>query len=686
MRTDEALRMPGVLAIHSPFNAPRLPKGWRESLHPPAGRILSLLQDDRVAYNGQPIGVVVAGSLEAAQAAARLIRIDYETSEALLAFDRAKDSLVTPEKVNDQPPDTHRGDLPGAMAGASARVGAVYTTPIEHHNPMEPHATIAAWDGDVLTLYDSTQYVSGVKSIVAKILGIAPHDVTVVSPFVGGGFGCKGSTWSHVVLAAMAARQVGRPVKLVLERPQMFAGVGNRPHTEQRIAIGADASGTFRGMQHDVISETSMLENWTEPSALVTRMLYACGNQATSHRLAKLNISTPTFTRAPGEASGNFALECAIDELAAQLDMDPLALRLRNYAASDPNKNKPFSSKSLRACYALGAERFGWSRRSARPASVRQGHWLTGMGMATACYPTNRSAASATATLLPDGGAVVECGTQDLGTGTYTVMTQVASDALGIAPERIRFILGDSRLPPAPVSGGSQSAASVSPAVQAACTAARLKLAQIAVNDPLGPLYRQSADSVRTSDGWIHLQGSSDRGEAIATLLSRNGGNGISARGEGSPGKEKEAYSMHAFGAVFAEVWVDADLGTVRVPRICGAYAVGNVLNAKTARSQLMGGIVWGVSMALFEESHRDGRTGRVVNANLAEYHVPVNADIGTIDVAFVAESDDHVNPLGVKGIGEIGITGVPAAIGNAVYNATGKRIRDLPIRLDKLI
>ena len=688
MDTRAAERAPGFIAVLTPFNAPRLPEGGKAAVKPPAGRVLSLLQDDTVSYNGQPIGIVVADTLEHAVAAARLVQTTYASSpgKAALDFDRAKLSAYAPEKVQQEAADTQRGDVAAAMQDAAATLQATYTTPVEHHNPMEPHATIAAWAGDELMLYDSTQYVTGVKETMAKTLGISTDKVTVVSPFVGGGFGCKGSMWSHVVLAALAARQVGRPVKVALERPQMFSMVGNRPHTEQRVAIGALADASFSAIQHDVIAETSFLEDWIEPSAIVTRMLYACPNQITTHRLAKLHIGTPTFTRAPGEASGSYALECALDEMAVKLKVDPIELRLRNHAAQDPNKNKPFSSKSLLECYRVGAERFGWSRRSPEAGAVREGRWRVGLGMATATYPANRSAAEALAKVFPDGSAVVQSGSQDLGTGTYTVMTQVAADALGIVPAQIRFELGDSRMPRAPVSGGSQSVASVAPAVQAACAAVRAKLVAMAVASDGSPIYRQPVEQVVITDGRLHLRNASGTGETITALLARHGGQAVTARAESKPGAERDNYSMHSFGAVFAEVWVDAELGVIRLPRLSGAYAVGKLLNAKTAHSQLMGGLVWGAGMALFEKSVRDVRYGRVVNANLGEYHIPVNADIGAIDIAFIAEDDPHVNLLGAKGIGEIGITGVAGAIGNAVFNATGKRIRDLPITLDKLL
>jgi xanthine dehydrogenase YagR molybdenum-binding subunit len=684
MSVENAERARGVMAVLTPINAARLPNGGKAAVEPPAGRVLALLQDSQVHYNGQPIGVVVADTLEHAADAARMVTVTYGPADAALDFDAAKRSPVTPEKVNQEKTDTSRGDVDKGVREGSTTLRETYTTPIEHHNPMEPHATVATWAGDRLTVYDSTQYVTGVKQTMAKTLGIPPDSVTVISPFVGGGFGCKGSMWSHVVLAAMASRRVGRPVKLVLERPQMFAMVGNRPHTEQALTIAARDDGAFSAMRHDTISETSMLEDWVEPSAVLTRMLYSCPNLSTSHRLAKMNVGTPTFMRAPGESSGSFALETAVDEMAVRLKMDPIALRLRNYAESDENKNTPFSSKTLRECYRVGAEQFGWARRSAAPGSTRSGRWRVGLGMATASYPANRSAAEAMVRVMPDGSAVVMSGTQDIGTGTYTVMTQVAADALGFPIARVRFELGDSRMPKAPVSGGSQSVASVSPAVKLVCENMRGRLIAMALADLRSPVYGAPADGVSIVDGV--LRSATGRSETVGALVTRCGGQPIVEHAESKPGSEREAYSMHSFGAVFAEVWVDADLGTIRVPRITGAYAVGRLLNAKTARSQLLGGIVWGVGMALFEESRRDGRNGRIVNANLAEYHVPVNADIGRIDIEFVPEDDPHINPLGAKGIGEIGITGVAAAIGNAAYNATGRRVRTLPFTLDKFL
>ncbi|MGI9025241.1 MAG: xanthine dehydrogenase family protein molybdopterin-binding subunit [Burkholderiaceae bacterium] len=679
-----AMKSQGVAYVLSRANAQRLPKDGKAAVNPPAGRVMTLFQDDAILYNGQPIAAVIADTLEHAKAGAEAVRVRYTGDDAVLDFANAKQSAYKPAKVQGRPADTSEGDVEGAIRNAGARIEAGYSTPFEHHNPMEPHATIASWEGDQLTLYDATQYVSGVKNTVSKTLGIDAKNVHVVCPFVGGGFGCKGSTWSHVVLAAMAAQKVKRPVKLVVERTQMWGPVGGRPLTEQAITLAAASDGRLVATKHAVVSHTSTFEDFVEPSALVSRMLYSSGTRATSHRLAKLNVGTPTFQRAPGEATGSFALESAIDEMAEKVGLDPLEMRIRNHADMSPD-GKPWSSKSLFACYRLGAERFGWSRRNAKPGSLRDGNEWIGYGMGTATYPTNRSKASAKVTIAGDGVAVVQSGTQDLGTGTWTVMAQVAADALGFPLDRVRFELGDSAFPEAPVSGGSQSAASVSPAVQAACIEARQQLLLIATKDSASPLRGIAADDMTIVNGWFGSLSQPDRREPVASVMKR-AGTAVVTQASSAPGKEKEQYEMHAFGAVFVEARVDADLCRVRIPRVVGAYAVGRRLNEKTANSQLMGGIVWGLSMALFEESLLDTRNGRYVNASLAEYHVPVNADVGSIDVLFVDEDDPHVNPLGVKGIGEIGITGVAGAIANAIYNATGRRVRDLPITLDKLM
>jgi xanthine dehydrogenase YagR molybdenum-binding subunit len=688
LRIDDsaAREVPGLLLVMTPQNAMRLPQETKDGkLQPPIGRRLTLLQEDDVYYNNQPIAVVVADTYEHAREAAARLRIEYERKDAVLDFEQAKQSLHPPEKVLSEDTDTERGNLHDGLLASSVRVDATYTTPTENHNPLETHATIAEWNGDKLTIHESTQYMKGVQRIIASIFGIPPENVNAICPYTGGGFGSKGSLWSHAPLTAMAAKMLKRPVKLSLDRNQMFGPVGQRPITEQRLRLGAMDDGRLMASSHDTIAWTSTIEDWIEPCGIVTRMMYESPNQETSHRLARMNLGTPTFMRAPGEATGTFALESAMDELAYELNMDPLALRLKNYTERDPGKNLPWSSKSLRQCYEIGAERFGWKDRNPQPRSMKQGNKLVGWGMATATYPTNRSAGECSATLRLDGIALFRSATQDLGTGTYTVMTQVAADAIGLPVQQVRFELGDSQMPEAPVSGGSTTVASVGPAVQAAGHALRLKLAGIALAHRDSPLFGATADRIGVENGELYLLDEPSRREAMRDIVARHG-EPVEVTAKAEPGDEKKKYSMHSFGAVFVEVTVDEDLGEIRVPRVVGVYGVGKLMNEKTGYSQLMGGIVWGISLALFEETVIDKRNGRAVNGNLAEYHVPTNADIQGIDVQIVDEDDPHVNPLGAKGIGEIGITGVGAAIANAVYHATGRRVRDLPITLDKVM
>lgn len=690
--------MPGVIAVMTHQNAPRLAlpkgseprKGGGEQSKPdqkkqPPNPKLSLLQDDVVWYNAQPVAVVIADTFEHARDAARRLRVRYNAEPAQLDFAEAKKSLRRPESQPERPADTGRGNVARSLARAATRLDATYTTPMENHNPIEPHATIAHWNGDSLVLYDSTQNVSGVQRTAASSFGIAPEKVRVICPFVGGGFGSKGSVWSHVVLAAMAAKMAARPVKLVLERTQMYGPVGARPLTEQHLVLGASQAGKLAAVRHDTISSTAFLDDFAEPCSAVTRKLYASDSLQTSQRLATLNVGVPTYMRAPGEASGSFALESALDELAYRLNMDPVALRLANYAEKDPEKDVPWSSKSLRECYRVAAERFGWRERDPRPGSMKSGRSLVGWGMATATYPANRKNAKAKAILMADGTVVVRSGSHDLGTGTYTVMTQIAADALGMPVAQVRFQLGDTMLPEAPVSGGSQTVASVGPAVHLAARALRAKLIGMATADSASRLHGIAVENVDMADGWLVARGSGQR-ERLTDLVARAGGQPVGADADAAPGDEKKRYAMHAFGAVFVEVHVDPDVGTIHVPRIVGAYGVGRVMNRKTTHSQLMGGIVWGMGMGLMEKTEMDWRFGRAVNANLADYHVPVNADIGAIDIIIVDEEDKHINELGAKGVGEIGITGVAAAIANAVYHATGKRIRDLPITPDKVL
>jgi len=679
--SDAAKSMPGVLAVITPQNAPKLPmKGTQQMVRAP------LLQDMGVAFNGQHIAVVVADTLARADDAASRIRVQYRRDEAITSMDAVLDQAYPPKNFRngERPPDSARGNADLGFAAGSARLDATYITPMEHHNPMEPHATIARWDGDRLTVWTATQGITGAQTALAGLFGIDPANVRVICPYVGGGFGCKGNTWPPATLAAMAAKVVGRPVKLVVTRAQMFTSNGYRPRTVQKLRFAADHHGTLVSMRHDGFSQMSLqaLGEFSEPVGLATEMLYACPNVAVTHRLVATHASLPTYMRAPGLASGNFALESAIDELAVALRMDPLEIRMRNYAETDLHENRPYASKALRECYQQGAEAFGWSRRSHEPRSMRDGNMLIGWGMATSLYPTHRMPAAARVRLAANGMAVVQAGTQDLGTGTYTVLSQVAADALGMKVHRIRFELGDSALPHAPVSGGSMTVASVGPAILAACEALRGKLFDLALADPLLGWQGVSRDALRLQDGAVL---GPDRRATVAELLAHRGEEAIEASANAKAGEEHERYAMHAFGAQFAEVQVDPDLGVVRVSRFVGAFDAGRVMNAKLARSQLIGGIVYGLGMALLEETHVDGETGRIVNANIAEYLVPVNADVPDIQTILVANDERNSNPLGAKGI-ELPMVGVAAAVANAVYHATGVRVRELPIRIEDLL
>ncbi len=639
-----AEREPGVIAVLSPSTAMKLPG----DANPADGgdRVVQALQDDRVLYSNQPVAVAIADTFERALHAAGLVRVRVEPAPFTV---RIEDELhaAFPYDARGQPADHLRGDVEAALRRAEHKLEAEYETPPEIHSPLEPHATLAVWSGDRLTVYDATQGIFGVRRKLARAFALPPANVRVITKFVGGGFGCKGSAWSHVVIAALAAKQLGRPVKIALTRPQMFGMVGGRPLTRQKVAVAATSEGRLTALRHESTSTTSRFDDFLEPAALVSRHQYKCENLMTKQRLVRLDIGTPTYMRAPGESSGSFALESAIDELAHELGIDPIDFRLNNYAEVDPADGKPFSSKSLRRCYELGAERFGWQKRTRRPELVARAGKLVGTGMATASYPANFTRASALARMNPDGTVLVQSGAVDIGGGTYTVMAQVAAETLGVSYESVKFDLGDTEMPEAPRSGGSITAASVASAVEAACRALREKLSGL-------------------------------RGPPDAP---------IEARGEAAPSEERKKYALHSFGAQFAEVEVDPELGMVRVTRMVGAFAGGRILNARLARSQFIGGMVWGIGMALHEHAVYDEKLGRIMTRDLADYHVPAHKDVVAIDPIFIAvEKDEIVDPAGVKGIGEIGITGAAAAIANAVFNATGKRVRSLPITPDKLL
>jgi xanthine dehydrogenase YagR molybdenum-binding subunit len=675
-----AASMPGVLAIISHENAPRLPyREYKGFIDPDEGERLHVLQDDQVWFFGQPVAVVVAETLDQAEHAALAVRIAYEARTPATRIEAAEAIVMGAA-------DSARGDADAALLEAPVRVDALYGIARENHNPMEPHATVAAWDGDRLTLWSKSQFVVDEQAEIAAVFGLPVENVQVVCPFIGGAFGTALRTWPHVTLAALAARQVGRPVKLVLTRRQMFYTTGHRPQTEQRVALGADRDGRLLALVHEGTGETSRYEQFVEALTTVAPYLYSCPNVRTRYRLAPLDSSTPTFMRGPGEASGVFALESAMDELAVELGIDPIEVRLRNEPAIDEGENRPFSSRSLIACYEAGAARFGWERRDPRPGSMRDGRLLVGWGTASATYPVFRAPASARARLMPDGTAEVETAASDMGPGTYTSMTQVAADALGLSPSQVRFQLGRSDFPPTPPHGGSMTMASVGSAVQAACLAARGQAVSRAISDDRSALRGATAESVEVRDGRLSLRDDRSRGQTYAELVALGDGQPIEAEASSAGGDERQRFSMHAFGAVFTEVAVDPDLGMVRVRRAVGAYGAGRIVNPRLAHSQCIGGMVGGIGMALMEQTVLDARDGRLVNASMADYLVPVNLDIGALDALFVEEHDPHVNPLGVKGLGEIALVGMAPAIANAIFHATGRRVRDLPIRIENLL
>jgi xanthine dehydrogenase YagR molybdenum-binding subunit len=676
-------RSPGVIAILTPFNAPKLNQGPPQ---PPARRNLSLLQDKQVNYNGQPVALVVARSLNEAKAAAGLLTFKYVAKPARVNFAEYLGDARWPRNPGKEPAGNHRGDPQAQFAQASVIVENTYITPIQHHNPMEPHATIAWWEGEKLTVYDSTQYISGVRMSLAKTMDIPEDYVHVMDPLVGGGFGSKGSMWSHVPLCAMAAKVTGKPVKLVLAREQMFGPVGGRPSTINKIKLGASADGKLLAMQHDVVMNASVMEDFVEHAEGPTKDLYMSQANSVTSKVVEVNLGVSTFMRAPGEAPGTAVLEIAMDELAEKLHMDPVTLRLANYADSDPSHDRPWTDKHLRDCYTQAAARFGWSQRKATPRSTTEGNAWIGHGMATAMYPANRSAAQAVVRLLPGAKMFVGSGTQDLGTGTYTIMAQQAAAGLGIDPRLVEVKLGDSTLPKAPVSGGSQSSASVLPAIQDATSQLKLKLADLAITDTGSPLHGLRTLDIEVKQGRLINKKNPSQFDTLVDLIARNGGTPVEAMGSAEPSEAKDAMTSASWGAVFVEVAVDKDTHMVKVRRVVATYDIGTLLNNKTGLNQLVGGIVWGISFALLEEAHIDPVYGRVANESLAEYHVPVNADIGTVDVTVLNIPDTKFNPIGSRGIGEIGITGTAAAVANAIYNATGARVRHYPITPDKIM
>jgi xanthine dehydrogenase YagR molybdenum-binding subunit len=721
--TSVAEKAPGVVNIMTYKNAPQL--HFPQSADPGGGKFaekdLLPLQSDRIYYGGQVIGVVMAETFEQAEHAAKLVKADYDETKSAFKFEEEKLKAYKPEKgTGGSEVQMKRGDADAGMAAAITKIEQTYTTPVYHHNAMEPHATTVEWKNDEVLIFDATQSVAGSKSLMASMLGVVPNKVRLISLYIGGGFGSKGFSWPNTVLAAMAAKLSGRPVKLVLKRQDTFTTAGRRAQTLQLISLGADRSGKLTALKHDTTSDTSFVDEYVETAGVASSILYSTPNAEISHSLVRLNRGTPCPMRAPGEAPGTFAIEVAMDELAEKLQMDPIQLRLVNYAETEEQKKKEFSSKNLRECYSKGAEAIGWHDRKSQPGTVKENGFLVGYGMATATYPANRSASSAKAVIHADGNAEIFCATQDIGTGTYTVMTQIAADAFGLPVSNVKVHLGDSTFPKGANSGGSQVSASVGPAIRAAALGAVAKLTQMAIAQPSSVFKGHKEDDIASADGGLYLKNKPDTKESFSQILQRSGQDKLealaktnvstrqsqeanpAAQGSADANAEQESktnkavsadekvdrkpYAFHSFGAQFVKVVVDPMIGTVKVDKAVAVMDIGTVLNLKTAENQIMGGMIFGIGMALMEHTAYDPNDGRVVTKDLAQYLVPVNADIPEFDIQFLNKPDTLISPIGARGIGEIGITGITAAIANAIYNATGKRIRDLPITPEKLI
>ena len=680
--TSEALRVEGVLDVLTHANRPRMASAddaWKDDVAPEEGSPFRPLYDDKIRFSGQPIALVLAEEWEVARYAASLVRVEYEEQPFVTDLYKQRDRAFVVNK-----PDKPRGNVEKAYALADVRHEAEYFIPTEHHNPMELFASTVTWDGGgKLTVYDKTQGVQNVQRYLCNVFKKKADDLRVISPFVGGAFGSGLRPQYQVVLAVLGTLALKRSVRLVLTRQQMY-GLGHRPATIERLALGAKADGTLDAITHEAIAVTSQFEDFSRNDTGWAALLYKSANAKYLHRLARLDVPTSSDMRAPGAATGVYALESAMDELAVTLKLDPMELRLRCYSDRDQNEDVPYTSKQLRECYRQGAEAFGWDKRKPEPRSMRDGSELVGWGMATGVWEALQMPVAARIVLTANGHAEVSCAASDIGTGTYTIMAQVAADMLGLPLENITIKLGDSTLPQAPVEGGSWMAASASHAVAATAKEVRKELLALAKAMKDSPLAGAKFEDVVLADGKLASKRKAGRGVSIADAMRHGAIDRIDKQKTNSfPDDSSHARNTHS--AVFVEVKVDEQLGVIRVTRVVSAIAAGRILNAQTAHSQIMGSVVGGIGMALHEETLYDHRFGRIMNANIAEYHVPVNADVQDIKVIFVDEPDEIINPLGIKGLGEIGIVGVAAAIANAVYHATGKRVRDLPITLDKL-
>ncbi|MGI8437036.1 MAG: xanthine dehydrogenase family protein molybdopterin-binding subunit [Chthoniobacterales bacterium] len=690
--TKAAEGVPGVLKILTHKNAPKLksPKEKRDMSSGIRNEERLPLSDDEVHYAGQCVALVIAQTIEQAQYAASLVRVSYAPEQPLLSMEAASDDVKKPKKNKDDKNQIKKGDVDAAFKMDNlVKLEQTYLTPTETHNPIEMSGTIAVWEDDKkLTVYDATQFVKGVQAMLASMNGLPQENVRVICPFVGGAFGCKGAVWPHVLLAVMGAKVVGVPLKVHVSRKGMFTATGHRTPTRQRVGLAASKDGKLQGVRHVSETLTSTCGHYIEScGARSSGVLYQTPALDIDELIYPVNVSTPTFMRAPGECPGTYALECAMDELSYALKLDPVQLRMINHAEKHPTKDVPFSAKFLLDCYRQGAEKFGWAQRKAEPKSMKDGEMLVGWGMATATYPAHKWAAAAKAILQADGSATVQCATHDLGTGAYTAFTQISSEQLGVPFERVKFELGNSGYPFGPVAGGSNSTATVGTAIHEVALLLHQALAELAVKDEKSPLHTMKPDEiVMVAPGRIGMKGDPSVSDSYSEILQRAGKDSIAVESKLHAPEENKKLAFQSFGAHFVEVKIDPLLPRVQVTRVVSVINGGRIVNGKTARSQIMGGVVMGIGMALTEETAYDGTTGLPATRNLADYHVPTNADIPEIDVSFVGEPDFAFNPIGARGLGEIGNTGIAAAVANAVYHATGKRVRDLPITPDKLI
>ena len=652
--TKQAEAAPGVLSVITYLNAPKIP-GYQDAA-PPKGA-LRIFTDNHIYFNGQPIALVVADTYERALHAASLVKATYDTLPHQTDLKGSFGNAFVPKNGKDYLRGTE-----AAYKAAPFKVEAEYMIPTDVHNPMELHAIIARWDADdKLTVWDKTQGVMGTQRSIALAFKLTPANVQVISPFVGGAFGAALRTWPHEIAAVLAAQVVKKPVKLVLSRAEMFTSVGYRPRTWQKIGIGATADGKLVGLTHEAIGQTSVYEDFTEGVVNISQLMYACPNVDTKYKIISLNVGTPTPMRGPGEATGAFALESAFDELSYQLKIDPIELRLRNYADTDPLSSKPYSSKFLSDAYKLGADSIGWKNRSAKPGTVTENGWLVGYGMGTGMFGAYRGSATVVAKMLADGTLLLQTSVTDIGVGTGTAMVNIASEVMGVPSDHIRFDLGNSTYPPSPTQGGSAITSTVGSAVNDACIALKEKLNQLRGNTEGG------------TSGYAQILQQHNLPQVEVTVTSKGG-------------PDLAKYAMYSWSVHFMKVLVHPTTGVVKIVKATSVADCGKIMSPKTARSQVIGGTIMGSGMALMEEALIDNRYGRLINNNFADYHMPVHADIPQIDSLFVNKPDPYINPMGAKGMGEIATIGVAAAVANAVYNATGKRVRDLPITPDKLI